>query len=140
MQLKVCKPDPMKPTQNVHPTESFRLSCPSDAPSPNATGQIFVKLDGIHGTSVLDARAKKLDVGNGYCAWILGYFGETTPPCDNTSNVLGNTAHFLNDTSKGQQIFEGALSNDVVRVDQISGKAVEIRDIFGVTHLRGVIP
>lgn len=26
MQLKVCKPDPMKPTQNARPTELFRLS------------------------------------------------------------------------------------------------------------------
>jgi hypothetical protein len=28
----------------------------------------------------------------------------------------------------------------VVRVDQISGMAVEIHDDFGVTHLQGIVP
>lgn len=115
------------------------LDRPTNAPSPSATGQLTVKLDGVRGTSSIDLRTKKLAVGNNYIMWVHG----TNPPppvFPTTSNVVRQTVRFVGDTSKGQQLLDGTLSNQVVRVDQLSGATVEVIDAFGASHLQGIIP
>lgn len=114
---------------------------PEVAPSANATGFIRVKLNGPKGTSVFEVRARNLNAGNSYCAWILPSFGApTSGDCPKTENLVGGRAVFKTDTATGEQLAADALKDGLVRADQLSGLVVEVRDQFGVTHLRGVIP
>ena len=113
---------------------------PSPAPSPKAEGQIIVKLNGTRGGSSLRVRAKRLRAGDGYCAFLVSFPGQDTGGCMSQTNSINGTVKFGGDTTHGGQLFLGALSNGVVRVDQLSGLIVEIQDSFGVTHLQGTIP
>jgi hypothetical protein len=122
-------------------THRADLVRPGDAPSPNAKGQIIVKLNGKRGTSVLEVKARRLDVGDGYCAYVLPFIGAAVELCVPMTNSVDGAALWLGDTSQGQQLYNGAIEVDhVVRVDQLSGKVIEIQDAFGATHLEGTIP
>ncbi|HUK82042.1 MAG TPA: hypothetical protein VLZ12_05355 [Verrucomicrobiae bacterium] len=119
--------------------KKVKLTPPNDSPSPKAKGTVTVKLDGVHGASVFDVRAKKLAIGNGY--WLVVH-GTNDPPSDvpDTVNLVGHNIRFMGDTGKGQQLLDGALTNGVVRVDQLTGATVDIIDAFGVIHLTGIVP
>jgi hypothetical protein len=117
------------------------LQRPNPAPSPNATGEIRVKLNGPKGSSVFEVRARNLDGGNSYCSWLLPFFGAPgSGDCPKTPNLVNGRAVFKADTGKGEQLAENAVESGDVRIDTLSGVVVEIRDQFGVTHLQGIIP
>ena len=119
--------------------KKVKLTPPSDSPSPKAKGTVTVKLDAVRGSSLFDARAKKLAVGNGY--WLVVH-APGDPPSDvpDTVNLVGHSIRFRGDTGKGEELLDGALTNGVVRVDQLSGATVDIIDAFGVVHLTGTVP
>jgi hypothetical protein len=122
-------------------TRRSMLVLPGSPPSPDATGQVLVKLNGARGTSQLQVRTRHLSAGNAYCIFLLPSFGFPAQACDSTSNLVNGASVEKWDTSKGEAILgDGLLTNGVVRIDQLSGVVIEIRDNFGATHLRGFVP
>jgi len=114
---------------------------PDPAPSPKATGIIRVHLNASKGISTYEVRVKNLSGGNSYCCWFLPSSGApASGDCPKTPNLINGSARFSADTGKGEQLFKDGLQDGFVSVEQISGKVVEIRDQFGVTHLQGVFP
>jgi hypothetical protein len=113
----------------------------SSPPSPDAIGEVLVKLNGTRGTSLFQVRAQHLSKGNAYCIYLLPDFGFPAQICDSVSNLLNGASIDRVDTKTGESIFgDGPLTNGVVRIDQLSGMVIEIRDNFGATHLRGYVP
>jgi hypothetical protein len=60
--------------------------------------------------------------------------------CPKTPNLINGQTRFSSDTGKGQQLAANALRDGEIRIDQYSGRFAEIRDQFGATHLRAIIP
>jgi hypothetical protein len=120
--------------------QRVQLQRPDPAPSPLATGVLTVKYDGKRGTSLIESRIKKLSGGNSYCSWIVAVTNTPTEDCPDPFLSLNGGAHFKNDTRTGEQLGSGAFTNGFVTVYDLIDYYVEIRDAFGVTHLRAVIP
>lgn len=106
-------------------------------PNPRETGFVKTTYVGSRGRSVLTIFATRLSGGGAYTIFV------EDPPSSQTLTNIGNlvlslethTGTFRRDTRNGETLPFGSST-----VQNLSGRAIEIHDAFGVTHLQGVIP
>lgn len=139
--LKTLIPPFVPSLKAISYRKRVKFEQPYPAPSPRAKGDVRVTLNGPKGSSVYEVRARHLSGGNSYCSWVLGSPGDVTDSnCPKTPNLINGRAVFKADTGAGEQLADNALEVGDVRIDQWSGLIAEVKDQFGATHLRAVIP
>ena len=110
---------------------------PVAPPNPRTKGFVKTTYAGTIGRSVLNIFATRLSGGGAYTIFV-----QDSPSSQTLTNIGSlvlspetHTGTFRRDTRKGETLpFESPTVQD------LSGRAIEIRDAFGVTHLQGVIP